>query len=57
MLAKLDQTLDNLHKYYKSSSVRHANVCKVHATFGEPLLIIRRRSTTDGNLPSKRFRS
>ena len=37
MLAKLDHTLDTLHKYYKYSAVHNANLRKVQAAFGEPL--------------------
>ena len=41
MLAKLDQTLDTLHKYYKYSAVHNANLRKVQAAFGEPLLTMK----------------
>ena len=41
VLAKLDQTLDTLHKYYKYSAMHNANLRKVQAAYGEPLLTMK----------------
>ena len=41
VLAKLGQTLDTLREYYKYSAVHNANLRKVQAAFGEPLLTMK----------------
>ena len=41
MLARVDNTLEALNKYYKYSTVRHANLEKVQAAFAEPLLTMK----------------
>ena len=38
LLAKVDNTLDALNKYYTYSAVHHASLQKVQAAFGEPQL-------------------
>ena len=47
VLTKIDQAQDALNKYYKYSTVRHANLEKVQAAFEEPLP---RRNITGGCL-------
>ena len=46
-VAQLAENGAQVAQLAENSSVHHANLCKVHATFGKPLLTIRRRSTTD----------